>query len=117
MKPSQKCKAAGLTGLAELVEITGMKYRTLLYWAKNAPEKFDVLLAGAVSSKPKIYPEYGLPVLIRANGVIQHITYCLDATEDDSAAWFEPYHFAHDDDLVIPVSMVESWVYVDDVLL
>jgi hypothetical protein len=51
MKPSQKCKAAGLSGLAELVEITGMKYRTLLYWAKNAPNKFDFVVKAAGSQK------------------------------------------------------------------
>jgi hypothetical protein len=51
MKPSQKCKAAGLTGLAELVEITGMKYRTLLYWAKNAPDKFDFVVKAAGAEK------------------------------------------------------------------
>ena len=51
MKPSQKCKAAGLTGLAELVAITGMKYRTLLHWAKNAPEKFDFVVKAAGAEK------------------------------------------------------------------
>ena len=51
MKPSQKCKDAGLTGLAELVGITGMKYRTLLYWAKNAPEKFDFVVKAAGAEK------------------------------------------------------------------
>ena len=53
MKPSQKCKAAGLTGLAELVEITGMKYRTLLHWAKNAPDKFDFVVRAAGAEKAK----------------------------------------------------------------
>ena len=51
MKPSQKCKAAGLSGLAELVEITGMRYRTLLHWAKNAPEKFDGMVRLAEAYK------------------------------------------------------------------
>jgi hypothetical protein len=53
MKPSEKCKAAGLTGLAELVEITGMKYRTLLYWAKNSPEKFDFVVMAAGAEKER----------------------------------------------------------------
>ena len=59
MKPSQKCKTAGLTGLAELVEITGMRYRTLLHWAKNAPEKFDgmVRLAEAYKATKAIETE------------------------------------------------------------
>ena len=51
MKPSEKCKAAGLSGLAELVAITGMKYRTLLHWAKNAPEKFDFVVKAAGAEK------------------------------------------------------------------
>ena len=115
MKPSEKCKAAGLAGLAELVEITGMKYRTLLHWAKNTPEKFDVLLAGAVASKPKSYPAYGRPVLIKISGVIQHITYCFD--ESDNAPRFVPQHFGYADEETISASDVDSWVYVDDVIL
>ena len=53
MKPSEKCKAAGLTGLAELVKISGMKYRTLLHWAKNTPEKFDFVVRAAGAEKAK----------------------------------------------------------------
>lgn len=51
MKPSEKCKAAGLSGLAELVEISKFKYRTLLYCAKNNPEKFDFLVKAAGAEK------------------------------------------------------------------
>ena len=59
MKPSEKCKAAGLSGLAELVEITGMKYRTLLYWAKNAPDKFDFVVKAAGAEKANKVKEIG----------------------------------------------------------
>ena len=78
MKPSQKCKAAGLSGLAELVEITGMKYRTLLYWAKNAPDRFDFVVKSAGEERlqelsawkridyhdPSTYPEENRPCIV-----------------------------------------------------
>ena len=51
MKPSQKCKAAGLTGLAELVAITGRPYRTLLHWAKNDEKWFDYMVRSAAAEK------------------------------------------------------------------
>jgi hypothetical protein len=51
MKPSEKCKAAGLTGLAELAEITGKCRRTLINWSKADPVLFQILLRGAVATK------------------------------------------------------------------
>ena len=51
MKPSQKCKAAGLKGLAELAHITGKCQRTLINWNKADPLLFQVLLRGAVATK------------------------------------------------------------------
>jgi hypothetical protein len=51
MKPYEKCKAAGLAGLAELVEISKFKYRTLLYCAKNNPDKFDFIVRAAGAEK------------------------------------------------------------------
>ena len=51
MKPSEKCKAAGLKGLAELVEITGKCRRTLINWSRADPLLFQVLLRGAVATK------------------------------------------------------------------
>ena len=51
MKPSQKCKAAGLSGLAELVEITGKCRRTLNNWSKADPVLFEIVLRGAVATK------------------------------------------------------------------
>ena len=51
MKPSEKCKAAGLKGLAELVEITGKCSRTLINWNKADPLLFQIVLRGAVATK------------------------------------------------------------------
>ena len=51
MNPSEKCKAAGLKGLAELVEITGKCRRTLINWSKADPVLFQILLRGAVATK------------------------------------------------------------------
>ena len=51
MKPSQKCKAAGLKGLAELVEITGKCRRTLVNWNKADPLLFEIVLRGSVATK------------------------------------------------------------------
>jgi len=48
MKPSEKCKMAGLKSLAELVRITGRSERTLTEWARTDPDWFDLVLAGAV---------------------------------------------------------------------
>jgi len=51
MKPSEKCKAAGLKSLAELAEITGESVQTLNNWFKNKPVVFDLVLRGAVLLK------------------------------------------------------------------
>lgn len=51
MKPSGKCKAAGLTGLAELVEITGKCQRTLINWNKADPLLFQIVIRGAAATK------------------------------------------------------------------
>jgi len=48
VKPSEKCKAAGLKSLAELAELSGKPTRTLTDWAANQPEFFDLVLMGAV---------------------------------------------------------------------
>lgn len=48
MKPSEKCKAAGLKSLAELVQLTGIPERTLLDRANNSPAQFDDLIRAAV---------------------------------------------------------------------
>ena len=51
MKPSEKCKAAGLKSLAELGQISGKSVRTLEGWAKATPKFFDLVIAGAVAIK------------------------------------------------------------------
>lgn len=51
LKPSEQCKKAGLSSLAELVKITKQSEQTLINWHKNKPELFAVLVAGAVSVK------------------------------------------------------------------
>jgi len=51
MKPSEKCKAAGLKSLAELSEISGESVQTLNNWSKNKPTVFGLVLRGAVVKK------------------------------------------------------------------
>ena len=60
-------------------------------------------------------PPEGAPVLICASNTVQHITYAL-TTFEDHAPWFEPYHFGaeSDRDLMIPVTMVDKWVYIPE---
>lgn len=54
MKPSEKCKAAGLKSLAEFAELTGKPVQTLIRWAESDPVFFDVLLLGAVCKKAQM---------------------------------------------------------------
>jgi hypothetical protein len=54
-------------------------------------------------------PEYGEPVLIKSNGVVQHVTYTRDGLEG-CGDWMEPYHFDHDDCLKIPIKKVDAWM-------
>jgi len=51
VKPSEKCKKAGLKSLAELSEMTGKPVQTLIRWHEDDPVFFDILLRGAVSKK------------------------------------------------------------------
>jgi|GEM_PF-1000686 len=51
MRPSEKCKAAGLKSLAELAEISGESVQTLNNWSKKKPVVFDLVLQGAVAKK------------------------------------------------------------------
>jgi len=51
MKPSEKCKEAGLKSLAELAEITGESVQTLNNWSKNKPRVFDLVLRGSAMEK------------------------------------------------------------------
>lgn len=59
-------------------------------------------------------PAYGEPLLITVGNTVQNITYCFDAADDQSAAWFEPYHFDHDDELKIPAHKITSWQYIPE---
>jgi hypothetical protein len=54
MTPSQQCKAAGLDGLAEFVRISGESEQNLMNWHKKRPQRFRLLLAGAVIEKLNI---------------------------------------------------------------
>ncbi len=58
-------------------------------------------------------PPYGAPVLLKAGGVVQHITYMLNG-EDETPDWFEPYHFAHDDELTLWWYQVDGWALLPD---
>lgn len=65
-------------------------------------------------------PDYGEPILIRINGVVQNITYALDCSgvESKMVFWLEPYYFTGigADDLDIPQKDFDKvqWVYVQD---
>lgn len=49
MKPSEKCKAAGLPGLAYLARRCKKSEQTLINWNRDQPELFDLLVRGAAS--------------------------------------------------------------------
>ena len=51
MKPSEKCKLAGLKSLDELSKISGESSQTLINWFKLRPFKFDAILIHAVRYK------------------------------------------------------------------
>ena len=105
MKPSQKCKSAGLSGLAELAEITGMKYRTLLYWAKNAPDRFDFVVKAAGAERlqelsawnhinyndPSTYPEENRPCIVawenHPDHPDRHAMHVFNDVGDDIRLW------------------------------
>ena len=59
-------------------------------------------------------PEYGVPVVIYMNGVIQQIIYQLDGCPDGGCMdWFEPHHFDCDE-LKFFYDKAEKWIYVHD---
>jgi hypothetical protein len=53
MTANQSAKMAGLSGLAELSELSGMPKRTLDDWTKTRPVLFDVILMGCKVKKEK----------------------------------------------------------------
>ena len=48
MKPSERCKAAGLKNLAQLSDEAGVSVQTLNNWHKYKPRLFVVVLMGVV---------------------------------------------------------------------
>lgn len=48
LTPSQQAKAAGLKSLAEFSKISDVSTRTLENWHKHNPQRFAVMLDGAV---------------------------------------------------------------------
>jgi hypothetical protein len=51
MKPSEKCKVAGLKSLAELVKATGVNEQTLIRWSRNKPRLFQLVIDGTIFQK------------------------------------------------------------------
>ncbi len=49
MTPSEYCKSKGLTGLKQVADITGVKYRTLINWYKDKNKLFCVVVDGCAS--------------------------------------------------------------------
>ncbi|UTD55916.1 DUF551 domain-containing protein [Halomonas sp. MS1] len=83
-----------ITGPPRFFEHVGMVYPVTKGGSRfNAAEEDELkaLLAGWISVHERL-PEYGQPCLIVANGVVQHVTYMRDGS-DDSADWFEPFHY------------------------
>lgn len=53
MKPSEICKKAGLKGLVEVVKFTGKGEQTLIRWARENPQLFDIVVEGTVIIKKR----------------------------------------------------------------
>lgn len=53
MTASKKAKAQGLKSLAQVVELSTVKRRTLENWHKNKPELFNVVLLGCYEIQSK----------------------------------------------------------------
>jgi hypothetical protein len=51
MKPSEECKMAGLKGMLELTELSGVSKETLTNWHKKSKFLFDNALAKAIAKK------------------------------------------------------------------
>jgi hypothetical protein len=62
-------------------------------------------------------PEYGVPVTVKAHGVVQNVTYTLSGAGEDfdvKLDWFEPYLFDHDDNCKIPLSNNVEWMLLPE---
>jgi hypothetical protein len=53
MKPHEKCKKAGLSGLKELSEISKMPQSTLIKWSETRPFVFEAILEKSAREKIK----------------------------------------------------------------
>jgi hypothetical protein len=53
MKPYQKCRVAGLSGLGELSEISKMPQSTLIKWNETRPFVFESILEKSAREKIK----------------------------------------------------------------
>jgi len=51
MKPAQTAKAAGLTSLSEMSELSGVKVRTLQNWHSDNHQLFHIVAIGCVMLK------------------------------------------------------------------
>ncbi len=51
MTPSQQCKQAGLSSLAEVSNLTGVSVQTLINWHRDKPKLFEVVINGCVYFK------------------------------------------------------------------
>lgn len=63
---------------------------------------------------PEGLPVYDEPILLKAGGVIQNITFILRETSD-GAGRFEPFYFdADDNNLVVTPNDNQAWAYIDE---
>lgn len=89
MKPSEKCKQAGLKSLAELSATTGESVQTLINWSKNKPQLFNVVLTGAVAIN-----EIKMDVIQKieeAATTLEHDWIILDALKGDDSPDLDVY--------------------------
>lgn len=49
MTPSEQCKAAGMSSLAELVRLSQLPKQTLIDWHKTKPRLFELVLKGVIA--------------------------------------------------------------------
>lgn len=53
MKPSEKCKRAGLDGLTDLARATGESERSLINWSRSRPRRFELLILGILMERAR----------------------------------------------------------------
>lgn len=72
--------------LSDLQEILTLRKRV---------EELEAQVPKWISLEERL-PEYGASVLLKIDGVVQHVTYMRDGS-DISADWFEPFHYQDDE--------------------